>query len=100
MAMNTGNVDLKAVGEKMNQWYPQAERPTPEQIHSAKMDFLARAQTPAPSPRLPSLLDEAEAEAKRHSEQANRQARAAAFFRAHPEFDEFIQLIRQGVIGI
>ena len=31
---------------------------------------------------------------------ADRAARSAAFFREHPEFDEFIQLIRSGVISI
>jgi hypothetical protein len=48
----------------------------------------------------PSLREEAEQQVGFHREQADKQDRAAAFFREHPEFDEFIQLIRGGVIGI
>lgn len=47
-----------------------------------------------------SLREEAEQQASQHLEQADKKARAATFFREHPEFDEFIQLIRNGVIGI
>lgn len=50
--------------------------------------------------RLPSLREEAEKQVGYHREQADKQDRAVAFFREHPEFDEFIQLIRSGVIGI
>ena len=50
--------------------------------------------------RRPSLREEAEERVGYHRIQADKQDRAAAFFREHPEFDEFIQLIRQGVIGI
>ena len=50
--------------------------------------------------RRPSLREEAEKQVGYHREQADKQDRAAAFFREHPEFDEFIQLIRSGVIGI
>jgi len=35
-----------------------------------------------------------------HNQELNRHDRAAAFFRAHPEFDEFILLIRDGVIQL
>jgi len=48
----------------------------------------------------PSLCEEAETQAGHHRNEAERQNRAAAFFREHPEFDEFIQLIRNGTIGI
>jgi hypothetical protein len=48
----------------------------------------------------PSLREEAEKSVGYHREQADKQDRAAAFFREHPEFDEFIQLIRSGTIGI
>jgi hypothetical protein len=47
-----------------------------------------------------SLREEAERQVSQHLEQADKKARAATFFREHPEFDEFIQLIRGGVIGI
>lgn len=50
--------------------------------------------------RRPSLREEAEKSVASHYEQAAKADRAAAFFREHPEFDEFIQLIRSGVIGI
>ena len=47
-----------------------------------------------------SLREEAEKQVGEHRAQADRADRAAAFFREHPEFDEFIQLIRAGVIGV
>ena len=47
-----------------------------------------------------SLRQEAEENARFHAGQVERQSRAAVFFGEHPEFDEFIQLIRAGVIGI
>ena len=50
--------------------------------------------------RRPSLREEAEERVGYHRIQADKQDRAAAFLREHPEFDEFIQLIRSGVIGI
>ena len=48
----------------------------------------------------PSLFEEADKQAAHHYEQAAKAARAAEFFRAHPEFGVFIQLIREGAIGI
>ena len=48
----------------------------------------------------PSLRAEAEMRVGRLRTEADKADRAAAFFREHPEFDEFIQLIRSGVIGI
>jgi len=53
-----------------------------------------------PRARRSSLREEAEQQASQHLEQADKKARAATFFREHPEFDEFIQLIHSGVIGI
>lgn len=44
--------------------------------------------------------EEAEQNVKLHMDIAEKSARAAVFFQQHPEFDEFIQLIHQGVIGI
>lgn len=48
----------------------------------------------------PSPAEEAEQQAAEHLDRAGKAQQAAAFLRAHPEFDEFIQLIRKGVIGI
>lgn len=48
----------------------------------------------------PSPAEEAEKQAADHFERGSKAQRAAEFLRKHPEFDEFIQLIRQGVIGI
>ena len=48
----------------------------------------------------PSLREEQEKSAQYHAEQSLKNQQAAAFFAAHPEFDEFIRLIRSGVIGI
>jgi len=50
--------------------------------------------------RRPSLREEAEQQVGYYRSEADKKDRAAAFFREHPEFDEFIQLIRSGVIGI
>ena len=50
--------------------------------------------------RRSSLREESEKQSAHHYEQAAKAERSAAFFREHPEFDEFIQLIRAGVIGI
>jgi hypothetical protein len=47
-----------------------------------------------------SLREEAENQVGYHRSEADKKDRAVAFFREHPEFDEFIQLIRSGVIGI
>jgi hypothetical protein len=47
-----------------------------------------------------SQREEAEKRVGYHRTEADRADRALAFFRSHPEFDEFINLIRQGVISI
>ena len=54
----------------------------------------------AGSVRRSSLREEAEKQVEYHAECASKADRAASFFREHPEFDEFIQLVRSGVIGI
>ncbi|MGC1784154.1 MAG: hypothetical protein WA708_16650 [Acidobacteriaceae bacterium] len=46
------------------------------------------------------MREQAEKNVGYHRDQADKQDRAAAFFRENPAFDEFIQLIRSGVIGI
>lgn len=48
----------------------------------------------------PSCREEAEKRIGHLRSEADKADRAVAFFRDHPEFDEFIQLIRQGVIEI
>lgn len=50
--------------------------------------------------RRPSLREESEKHADLHRKEADKRERAAAFFRDNPAFDEFIQLIRSGVISI
>lgn len=44
--------------------------------------------------------EDAKKSANYHYEQADKHARAAAFFASNPQFSEFIELIRAGVIGI
>lgn len=48
--------------------------------------------------RPPTLREEAEKQIGYHREQADRFDLAAAFFREHPEFDEFVRLVRSGAI--
>lgn len=48
----------------------------------------------------PSLLHESVRRAQEHQEQAVKHERAAMFLSKHPEFDEFIRLIREGVISV
>jgi hypothetical protein len=50
--------------------------------------------------RNPSQAEEAEKNSRYHRAEADRADLAAAFFREHPEFDAFIQLIRAGVIHL
>jgi hypothetical protein len=50
------------------------------------------------SSRRPSLREDAEKNVGYHREQADKQDRAVAFFRENPAFDQFIQLVREGVI--
>ena len=46
----------------------------------------------------PTLQEEAEKQAIHHSSMANKCAQAAAFLSANPAFDEFVRLVRAGVI--
>lgn len=48
----------------------------------------------------PSPTEQAEKDANFHRDKSIKAEMAAAFFRANPSFDEFIRLIRSGVIGI
>ena len=87
--------NMKAVSEKMR--YQQENMAA--QAETAGGQATAGGVAQAWQPRR-SLREEAEKQVGYHREQADKQDRAAAFFREHPEFDEFIQLIRSGVIGI
>ena len=48
----------------------------------------------------PTPRQEAEKNKDYHSQEAHKAAAAVEFFQKHPEFSEFIQLIRTGSIGI
>jgi len=45
-----------------------------------------------------SLRDEAQKRSNHHSQEASKAAGAANFFHLHPEFEEFIRLVRSGSI--
>lgn len=47
-----------------------------------------------------SQVEQAKYQLKRADDERQRAARAVQFFVKHPEFDEFIQLVRAGVIQI
>lgn len=46
----------------------------------------------------PSPLEDAERNYRHHSEQAHKAGEAAKFLALHPEFNRFIELVRQGAI--
>jgi hypothetical protein len=48
----------------------------------------------------PSMAELHGKSAAHHAEEADKNGKAQAFFATHPEFDEFIQLIRQGAVQI
>ena len=102
-------------GDKVNAIDQECAKKMAEKIRYAEMNQVPAPTTPyaykqdqcdqavsglAGSTRRPSLREEAEKSVASHYEQAAKAERSAAFFREHPEFDEFIQLIRSGVIGI
>lgn len=60
----------------------------------------AVASGPNPHYRAPSMAELHGKSAAHHAEQVDKNAKAQTFFASHPEFDEFIQLIRQGAIQI
>lgn len=91
------NKSLDEVAEKMKAQNQTAQSPLgyePAQCGQAV------AGTCGCDARRPSLREEAEKSVASHYEKAAKAERSLAFFRDHPEFDEFIQLIRSGVIGI
>jgi hypothetical protein len=60
------------------------------------MDMCGQAQ--AKSQSAYSLRHEAEKRSMHHSQEASKAAEAANFFHLHPEFEEFIRLVRSGSI--
>lgn len=57
---------------------------------------------PAPNPYPPQhyLADLHDKSVHHHYEEAEKNGRAARFFRDNPAFDEFIRLVREGVVQI
>lgn len=93
--MNINRVDhVSAAEEKLK--YVQAQQANCGQSVRGIGDTYQNCS----DPRRPSLREEAEENVRIHAEQLEKQSRAAAFFGEHPEFDEFAQLIRSGVICI
>lgn len=79
--------------------------PRQRQIDEAVKKSYYADQTPQQAIGLagcyrPSPAEEAEKQAMDHFDRGGKAQRAAEFLRKHPEFDEFIRLIREGVIGI
>lgn len=77
--------------------------PAPVQVDPRVMresDTCSSAQASGPNEkyRTPSMRETAEKAVGHHREQAEKCDRAAAFFRENPAFDEFIQLVRSGII--
>lgn len=85
---------LDYANAKMAEEKMRSER---ENMRSERENMASQAQCGI---RRPSLREEAESQVGYHRTQADKQDRAAAFFREHPEFDEFIQLVRSGVIAV
>lgn len=76
------------------QQYPDggcAKAPTPQSYYS---DTCNQAQTYRP----PTLREEAEKRVGHHRDQAEKADQAVAFLRENPAFDEFVRLVRAGVI--
>ena len=63
-------------------------------IQGLASDMCGQTQSYRP----PTLREEAEKSAGYHGDQADKFAKAAAFLREHPEFDEFVRLVRSGSI--
>ena len=75
------------------------------QKQQAKTVYLNQAQTPMMAGSnvgeyRPSPLDDAEKRMERAYREADLAQQTASFLRQHPEFGEFIQLIRKGAISI
>lgn len=91
---------LKGCGvraETPNELDQRLMREMREKQAAAQYGDTCRTASPA-HPHDFSLREQAEKQVGYHREQADRQDRAAAFFRENPAFDEFVQLIRRGVI--
>ena len=73
-----------------------AEKAYQDRNYSPAQDAIQGTASVRPS----TLKDEAAKSAQYHSTEANKAAAAHVFLAAHPEFDEFIRLIRSGSIHI
>lgn len=86
----------------MKEWELKAQQET------AYADMFGKASGPncdtccneTAAPKRLTLREEAEQRIGYHRDQANKSDMAAAFFRENPIFDEFIRLIRAGVVKI
>lgn len=79
------------------QWIRDARNKERDEKLSALAGCCAQQTT---SPYRPTIREEHEKSFAHHNEQLNKHERAIAFFRENPAFDEFVRLIRQGVIQI
>jgi hypothetical protein len=92
--------DLKIAQEKAAAWAAQQQDGDSRQYAgAAQPDFNLQGYSPA-CERKPTLREESEKAIGYHRSQADRADTALAFFRANPAFDEFIRLIRSGIIQI
>jgi hypothetical protein len=92
--------DLKIAQEKAAAWAAQQQDGDSRQYAgAAQPDFNLQDHSPA-CERKPTLREESEKAIGYHRSQADRADKALAFFRANPAFDEFIRLIRSGIIKI
>lgn len=69
-------------------------------LRSADTCTQAVGEGSNPNYRSPSMAELHGKSAAHHADQVDKNTKAQAFFASHPEFDEFIQLIRQGAIQI
>lgn len=91
------------LGSKMKAQANAANRvQCPAEPHPVDQCTANQAVGSGPNPyyRSPSPLEEMEKQLAHHDESFSRIAKGATFLREHPEFNEFIQLIRTGSISI
>jgi hypothetical protein len=86
----------------LNAWVNGAKYSNGAALGSAPVnaaDMCGQMQPQASTP-YHSLRDEAQKRSSHHAQEASKAAEAANFFHLHPEFEEFIRLIRSGSIHI
>jgi hypothetical protein len=69
-----------------------------QQANEVNTDCCNQAVAGNGSYRCPTLQEEAEKQSIHHSKMANKCTQAAVFLSANPAFDEFVRLVRAGVI--